>query len=105
MRVRPISFLSAISVVALFLVAPSHHGNAVELPQSTQAAPSTVPMDMADATKRIAQLAEGSEYNAAIALAGQMAEAGKAPLRPHQTADAPALYQRGADLPPARHSP
>src|SRR6266478_5922675 len=95
MRVRPISFLSAISVVALFLVAPSHHGNAVELPQSTQAAPSTVPMDMADATKRIAQLAEGSEYNAAIALAGQLAEAVKARLGAHQADYARILYNLG----------
>ena len=28
MRVRPISFLSAICVVTLFLIAPSHRGNA-----------------------------------------------------------------------------
>src|SRR6266481_6231150 len=71
MRVRPISFLSAICVVTLFLIAPSHRGNA-ELPQSTQEGRTTAPMDMADATKRIAQLAEGSEYNAAIELAGQL---------------------------------
>jgi CHAT domain-containing protein len=95
MRVRPISFLSAISVVALFLVAPSHRGNAEELPQSTQAEPSTAPMDMADATKRIAQLADGSEYNAAIELAGQLAEAVKARLGAHHADYARILYNLG----------
>jgi len=97
MRVRPISFLSAISVVALFLVAPSHRGNAEESPQSTQEGPSTTPMDMADATKRIAELAQGSEYNAAIELAGQLAEAVKARLGAHHADYARILYNL-ADL-------
>jgi len=94
MRVRPISFLSAISVAALFLVAPSHRGNA-ELPQSTQAGPSTAPMDLADATKRIAQLAEDAEYKAAIELAGQLAEAVKARLGAHHAEHARILYNLG----------
>jgi len=94
MRVRPISFLSAICVVTLFLIAPSHRGNA-ELPQSTQEGRTTAPMDMADATKRIAQLAEGSEYNAAIELAGQLAEAVKACLGAHHADYARILYNLG----------
>jgi tetratricopeptide (TPR) repeat protein len=97
MRVWPISFLSAISVVALFLVAPSHRGNAEELPQSRQEGPSTAPIDMADATKRIAQLAQGSEYNAAIELAAQLAEATKARLGAHHADYARILYNL-ADL-------
>jgi hypothetical protein len=96
MRVRPISFLSAISVVALFLIAPSHRGNA-ELAQSTQEGPSTAPIDMADTTKRIAQLAQGSDYNAAIELAGQLAEAVKARLGAHHADYARILYNL-ADL-------
>jgi CHAT domain-containing protein/tetratricopeptide (TPR) repeat protein len=80
MRVQPTSFMSAISVVALFLVAPSHRGNAEQLPQSTQEGPSTAPMDVADATKRIALLSQRSDYYAAVELAGQLAEAIKARL-------------------------
>jgi CHAT domain-containing protein len=83
MRVRPISFLSAISVVALVLVAPGHRGKAEELPQSAQQGPSTAPINMVDATRRIAQLAQGSEYNAAVELAAQLAEAMKARVGPH----------------------
>jgi tetratricopeptide (TPR) repeat protein len=94
MRVRPISFLSAISVVALFLVAPGHRGNAEELPQS-QKGPSTAPMDMADATKRIAELAQDSEYKPAIELAGQLAEATKARLGAHHADYARILYNLG----------
>ncbi len=97
MRVRPISFLSAISVVALVLVASSHRGNAEELPQSTQQGPSTAPIDMADATRRIAELAQGSEYKPAIELAGQLAEAMKARLGAHHADYARILYNL-ADL-------
>jgi len=97
MRVRPISFLCAISVVALVLVASSHRGNAEELPQSTQQGPSTAPMDMADATRRIAELAQGSEYKPAIELAGQLAEAVKARLGTHHADYARILYNL-ADL-------
>jgi CHAT domain-containing protein len=97
MRVWPISFLSAISVVALFLVASSHRGNAKELPQSTQQGPSTAPIDMADATGRIAQLVHGSEYNTAIESAGQLGEAVKARLGAHHADYARILYNL-ADL-------
>jgi CHAT domain-containing protein len=97
MRVRPISFLSALGVVALVLVASSHRGNAEQLPQSTQAGPSTAPMDMADATRRIAELAQGSEYKPAIELAGQLAEAVKARLGAHHAHYARILYNL-ADL-------
>src|SRR5258708_56081 len=91
MRVRPISFLSAIGVVALFLVAPGHRGNAEELPQSLKG-PGTAPMNMAEGTKGTAQLAEGPEYNAAIELAGQWAEAAKARLGVRPGAYARILY-------------
>ena len=97
MRVWPISFLSAISVVALFLVASSHRGNAKELPQSTQQGPSTAPIDMADATGRIAQLVHGFEYNTAIESAGQLGEAVKARLGAHHADYARILYNL-ADL-------
>jgi CHAT domain-containing protein/tetratricopeptide (TPR) repeat protein len=97
MRVWLISFLSAISVVALFLIAPSHRGNAEELPQSTPEGPSTAPMDVADAARRIAELAHGSEYNAAIESAGQLGEAVKARLGAHHADYARILYNL-ADL-------
>src|SRR5882757_2715198 len=97
MRVWLISFLSAISVVTLFLIAPSHRGNAEELPQSTPEGPSTAPMDVADAARRIAQLAHGSEYNAAIESAGQLGEAVKARLGAHHADYARILYNL-ADL-------
>src|SRR5262245_24271803 len=97
MRVRPISFLSAISIVALVLVAPCHRGYAEELPQPAQPSPSTAPINMADATRRIAQLAQGSEYGAAVALAGQLAEAMKARVGPHHPDYARILYNQ-ADI-------
>jgi len=83
MRARLISFPSAITIVALLLIAPCHRGNAEELPRSAVDGPSAAPMDLVDATRRIAQLAEGADYDAAIAQASQLATAMKARLGAH----------------------
>jgi CHAT domain-containing protein len=84
-------------LLACMLVGPLHHANAAEPPQAVHESPKADPTDLADTTRRIAQLAERSDYDAAIALADQLAEAMKARLGARQADYGGVLYNL-ADL-------
>jgi tetratricopeptide (TPR) repeat protein len=73
-------FPTAFSLLACLLVAPHNYASAAEPPQAAHDSTKAEPTDLADTARRIAQLAERSDYDAAVALADQLAEAVKARL-------------------------
>ena len=90
-------FPIVVSVLACLLVAPHRHANAAEPPQAARERPEATVTDLADTTRRIAQLAGRSDYDTAIALADHLVEAMKARLGAHHADYGRALYNL-ADL-------
>src|SRR4029077_5057555 len=90
-------FSTIVSLLGVLLVAPAGYGKAAEPPQSTPDTSSTSLTDLVDTTTRIAQLAQRSDYDAAIALADQLAEAMMARLGAHHADYARIVYNL-ADL-------
>jgi CHAT domain-containing protein len=90
-------FSTIVSLLGVLLVTPAGYGKAAEPPQSTPDTSSTSLTDLVDTTTRIAQLAQRSDYDAAIALADQLAEAMKARLGAHHADYARIVYNL-ADL-------
>src|ERR1700757_445000 len=103
-RMRPNLFPTVVSLLAVLLVAPISHGKTAQPPQSAHDSPPRVLTDLADTTTRIAQLAERSDYDAAIALADQLAETMKARLGVHHADYARIVYHL-ADLANAARRP
>jgi CHAT domain-containing protein len=101
---RPNLFPTVVSLLAVLLVAPISHGKTAQPPQSAHDSPPRVLTDLADTTTRIAQLAERSDYDAAIALADQLAETMKARLGVHHADYARIVYHL-ADLANAARRP